>query len=223
MSHALAAGGLLKMRVWTTFPTEVQSAVNTNWYVVSSVGALPATDQDAATALDALVAAEYKAILTSLATYNGVQAQICSPIGPYTALFVAADVISSAGPGTVVGPPMPTQISGLASYETSQAGVANRGRMYAAFPGQSADSGGGTVSGAYDTALGALAANMSAGISISTAGRTAILVRVLNHGRNKAGLFPTPAQSPITGFKVSPFWATQRRRGEFGRTNRSPI
>jgi len=155
--------------------------------------------------------------------YRGVQAQIISPVPPFQALFVEAFSITGATNGTGGAFVQATQVCGLISYQTDKARQSQRGRCYVAFPSQQLDSGGGSPDATYITRLGTLASDMIAGLSVSAGGRTATLVRVLLHGKDKNGNQIVPFITPITGSKQSELWATQKRRGNFGRTNVSPI
>lgn len=221
MSNILAVGDYLRVRIWTRLGAAGQAAVNTVNYYVSAVGGSPATDFDAATYIDAIIASLYKAVLSSAAEYRGVQAQILNGSSPYHAKYSEADVNASAGAGLVTGNLLPHQTAGLISWQTPLAGQANRGRFYVAFPGVGSDTGGGSPTSTYDTDITALAGALRNQLTVTASGRSATIYRVIMHGKNKAGSIPTP--TPITSASVSSLWATQRRRGSFGRLNTSPI
>lgn len=217
----LTVGQLCKARIWTRLPAAQQAAVNTLWYIVAAAGSPPATDLDLAQQLDGNIQALYKAMMTNAAEYRGVQVQICDPTPPNHALFVEANTNANAGAGGIAGAILPHQTCGLISFQTLNPGQAGRGRFYTAFPAAASDSGGGSPNATYITDLTTLAGLVDSGQIISVSGRTATLVRIIRHGKNKAGTFPAP--SPIATSSVSDAWATQRRRGSFGRTNKSPI
>jgi hypothetical protein len=222
MAVPLAVGYPVRCRVWTTTTgAGGQAAVNTEHYLVASVGATPATDLDVATTLDSIVENEYKVLMTGIAEYRGVQAQILNTIPPYLAFYAEQFTIANAGAGTAGTVALPGQVCGIGSYQTLQAGRAFRGRVYIPFPDVADDNGGGSPTNSYITRLNLLVSSLSVGLSVAVAGRTATLVRVLLHRKNKAGTTPTP--TPILSFETTQGWATQRRRGSFGRQNRSPI
>lgn len=221
MTTPLAPGNLVQLRVWTRMVASFQAGVNSAWYVVSTVGGSPATDTDVAATLDAQLAAPYKAALNNSADYRGCQAIIHSATPPYPATALPGFSITGAGAGTGGAVPMPKQTCGIIRFQTDRPGPSGRGRWYTAFPPQAGDSGGGTVAAAYATLLQAIATPASAGYSISVGGRTALIVRVLVHGKNKAGIYPPP--DGVTATAIDPYWATQKRRGSFGRFNFSPI
>ncbi len=222
MTTPLVVGQVVKCRIWCdTVAGGGQASVNTLGYIVSAVGGSPATDTDVAATLDALIATPLKALLTSLATYKGVQAQICNPTFPYKAIYIPGVSIAGAGVGGVAGNPMPTQICGLLSFASGKAGPQNRGRMYVPFPGVADDNGGGSAIASYVTRLDALGLQVAVGLAPSAGGRTATLARVLLHGTPKEG--PISPPDAVTGGSSHSSWATQRRRGAYGRQNRSPI
>ncbi len=222
MAQALAVGNFVKARIWCSSALgNGQASVNTLWYVVGAIGTPASTDQDVATTLDALIAAQMKGLICNISTYKGVQAQICSPVLPFRATYVAQGAIGNAGAGTAGANGLPPQTSGLISFQSALANVQNRGRFYIPFPAQLDDSGGGAPTGGYVARANALAVNVAAGLAPTTGGRTATLVRVLVHRLNKAGL-AIPA-TPVISSNASTLWATQRRRGDFGRQNVSPI
>lgn len=224
MAQGLTVGDLLSLRVWcTTASGSGQASVNTFFYKVGAASSPPATDLDVATQLDGLIHAQYKGMLSSLAQYRGCQVQILAPVPPYLATYSPAEVNGNAGAGTVTGDPMPPQTCGIISFQTGKPRQANRGRMYMPFPGQSSDSGGGSPGAVYLSELGVIAGYFDSGVAIVQAGRTATLVRVIKHGKNKDGVYPIPNTDPVTGASIGGGWATQRRRGDYGRQNKSPV
>jgi len=223
MATPLQVGMLLKLRTWCIFSAEQQASVNTFWYVCGAIGPSPASDLDCAAELDALLAPLYKPAMHSLAEYRGTQCQIYESIEPFHAAFGEQFDNSNNGPGTGAGDPLPSQTCGLISYSTNLPHQANRGRTYIPFPPAGANSAGGSPSAAYGVLLTNIAAITASGLAVSQAGRTATLVRVLFHGKNKDDIRPIPAETPISGSSVSNLWATQRKRGLFGRHNNSPI
>jgi len=225
MSAPLVVGNFVLLRVWTrTVMSGGQASVNNLWYVVAAVGSPGATDEDAAVTLDALVFAQYQGMMTQLAEYRGVQAQIYDGVTPpYRALYSPAFTNANAGFGTAGATPLPTQTCGLISFETPKPRQANRGRFYMPFPDAANESGGGSPDSIYVAQLVAMAGFVGVGLAVSRGGRTATLARVLKHGKDKLGNYPSPVFDAVTGATSQNVWATQRRRGAFGRQNKSPI
>ncbi len=221
MTRALAAGNFVQLRIWAEMPAAFQAGVNSCWYVVSSVGASAATDSDFATVMDGVLAPVYKPALNNSANYKGVQAIIHSPTPPYPALALPAFSIAGFGAGTGGAVPMPKQVTAIIGFLSDRPGPSGRGRIYVPFPPQDGDNGSGAVSGPFGLVLDAIGNELEVGRSLSVGGRSAVLVRAIVHGPDKDGVYPLP--SGVTDHRVDGFWATQKRRGSFGRQNFSPI
>jgi len=219
MATALIIGSLVQVRVWCV--DSEQASVNSIWYSVAALGATPITDQDVSDTRDTTFAPLFKALLNNLASYHGVQVVVHSQIAPFGQLLAPVFTNANAGVGTRGAIALPRQVSGLISYQTILPGPAGRGRLYIPFPADADNQGGGAPGGTYITNALALASATNTGISITVGGRTGTLVRALVHKANKAGVFLQP--TPVTGGTVSSKWATQRKRGTFGRANSSPI
>jgi len=210
MATPLAPGMILRASVWCTIQN--QASVNSFYYRVVAVGAPPATDKDFSDNFDSVVAADYKALLNAIATYKGVVAQIIWPPP------IAADVTTtaSAGAGTAPASAMALQTSGIISWYTAFAGRKQRGRTYVPFPSTSDNQATGAPSASYVTRLTALATASEALVSILSGGRTATILPVIWHR-------DTHTTDDIKVFFARGVWATQRRRGAYGRGNVSPI
>src|SRR5215831_11029109 len=153
MANPLSPGDILRVRVWTRY-TAAQAAVNTLHYKVSAVGASPGTDLDVANYLDNQFANPYKACISTICEYRGVQCQVLQQVPPYKALTTAAVANANAGFGLGgTSANAPTQCCGLISIYSGRAGQAGRGRMYIAFPTQSDIAPTGRFTSAYITLL----------------------------------------------------------------------
>lgn len=214
MSAIPEIGDVVTVRVWAS--QGPQAAVNTFHYRVSETTGLGADLEAWAEAFDAVIAPLMKPILNNNAVYNGVQAYVNQLPMP-----LPQSATTNAGAGTGGGVAMSTQTSGLSQWVTAFAGPAGRGRTYWPFPSATDDAGAGVPSTSYLTAVFNAAAAVFEFGTVTEGSSTSTGVLVLKHGRNKAGVTPTP--SPIMNFTVVPQWATQKRRGFFGRVNRSPI
>lgn len=222
MPNVIAVNQVIQIRIWTSTPDAFnQAAVNTIYYQALSVGASGATDQDIVTQIDSEIATQYKAMMTGAGVYHGVQGQLLGLVSPYSALFGMVFSNVNTGPGTVAGAILPTQVSGLISMGTPLAGRRHRGRIYIPFPGQADDSGQSTPTSGYVTKLNALRNLLFANQNISQGGRTAALLPVIMHSKREDGTKEAP--TIITSHTSSSLWATQRKRGDFGRPNKSPI
>lgn len=219
MAQPLQLNDVIAMRVWCT--SAEQAAVNTFNFAVLAISAPAATDQDAADAFSTVIAPDYKAIMSTVDNFNGVQCQIIDRGFP-TVLFVPANDTTDAGPGILAGPNLPRQACGLISWRTTKAGRKYRGRTYLPFPNGNLDTGIGAPTGGAVTAFTALANNVLNFTAIP--GFSITLGLVLRHRGFPRAVPPIPpTDDPIADYSVPAKWATQRRRGSYGRANVSPI
>lgn len=219
MSSALLVGDLLKCRIWCS--NSEQASVNTLWYQVLSVGGPPATDLDVATLLDTgFLQHALPPILNNLTTYNGVQVQIYRPIGGTYFIYAAEDSVAGAGPGTAGAIALPRQTAGLTHWGTVFAGRQYRGRTYWPFPAVASDLGDGTPTSAYVSQVDTIGTAFLAFTAVTGSG-TATVQLVMMHRKPKVG--DTPLPTIIRVATAENKWATQRRRGSYGRPNVSPI
>lgn len=219
MATNLVVGEVVQARIWCV--DSEQASVNTLWYVVAAAGGTPATDQDVADNLNVTFAPLMKGLLNNLAAYHGVQVNIHNGTAPFRQITAPVFNNSLVGNGTRGAIALPRQTCGLLSFQTPFPGQAFRGRFYIPFPADADNQGGGAPGATYITNATALAGQVGVGQSIVASTRTATLARVLLHGPGKDGVTPPP--TIISGTSVSGKWATQRRRGTFGRANSSPI
>jgi hypothetical protein len=178
--------------------------------IVALVGIIDSTALLAC--LDNSVAARYKAIMSPDARYRGTG--IKKVVGAGT---TSEEVISSNdGPGTVAGNLLPSQVTGMTTVQTGFAGRANRGRIYWPFPSEADDIAGAIPDPTYVVRADA-AASILTGSPTLVFGAMVLTWTVLLHHR-----VPN-TNTPTTGRLTRPKWATQRRRGQYGKTNVLPF
>jgi hypothetical protein len=219
MPTSLSVGEVVQVRIWAA--DAEQASVNTIWYQVAATGASAATDQDVADERSATLAPLMKALLGNVAIFRGAQVMIHANMPPHLQLTAPVFQNGQQGAGTAGAIMLPRQTSGLISFQTASPGVKNRGRFYVPFPSDNNNTTPGAPSALYITNLTNLAAQINSGLALVTAGRTATLVRIIRHFPDKNGITFPP--TPVTGGGGNIRWATQRRRGSFGRFNGSPI
>jgi hypothetical protein len=189
-----------------------QVALPSMHYKILSITGAP-TDIDVATAFDGIGGSELIPMMSLLVTYKGALAQIIAPL-PVKA---KVSFTSSTGPGTGGTTLQPQQVCGLASFTTALAGRSQRGRYYVPFPWSGAIATGGEgPSAAYITLGNNLAIALGGLNSVGAGANTATVVAVVYHSDFLSG-------DPITNRSFRAKWATQRRRGDYGRQNVSPI
>jgi len=195
-----------------------QVGLNVRHYIVDSISTTGTNTLNHF--YDALVAvgfaASYKALLTTSASYRGfiirkVQAALSIPYG----------FTDGQGPGTGGDSPLPRQCAGFLRIRSNTAGHGKSGRMYIPFPDESACQPNGKPEDAYMALLDALAAKVGTQLAYGTGGSISPII----YSRPRPDLVPPRAWSFSTIRSVTSVraFATQRRRGTFGRINADPL
>jgi hypothetical protein len=182
-----------------------------HYKVLASLGTSP-PEQDIADAFAGSSAAVYKALLSQDAEFYGVGIQKIFPLPKPVATFSA----NGRGAGTDAFSLMPTQVTGLLTWRTEFAGRAFRGRSYLPFPAKDASSGDEIPGAAYLANLFSWATAISAPLTVGGGGNTR---------RFELGIWQrhSSAWVAVHDFLVRRKWATQRRRGDYGRINTVPF
>ncbi len=223
MAYTPVQNDILEARIFTFDPTTpTQLGVNVVRFRVSLVNGTGGTLTAMAASLDGVVAPLYKALLSSTVQYRGIMLQKIWPFPRTFAEFSNGNNGTGSGAATQV----PTQVCGLIKAQTAKAGRQFRGRIYIPFLGTGSVGANGNPTAPYVTALQNLAAAVypsSYGIIAGGNGFTMIPVIFHNKGYGKP---PTNLKGTddVVSVVASPLFATQRRRGNYGRSNPgSPI
>ena len=184
-----------------------QLGLNLRHYQVTAVGGQGVTLGQIATNVGTVIGPLYQAVMGGGASYQGCLARIVG-IGP--ASPPAWDTIGT-GPGIGPGDLLGKQLAGLISWYTAFSGRGNHGRTYVPFPSEGNNDPGGVPSAAYVSGITNIA---NAWFSVRSVGAidTSTLTPVLFHRAQGSS-------TPLLGLAVRSLWATQRRRGDFGRVN----
>lgn len=199
MAQALLIDDIVKVRVICFQGT--QSAVNVRHYHVTNVAGNGATDAQAAARFDILLSTTYRLMMTSSGAYRGVGVQVVGPGTP----TVEVSNTTGAGPGQVVGEPLPPQNAGLIKFTTHVAGRAGRGFLYTPFPGEGDNTGNGICSAGYILNLDALGGILTQVVTVGTLPDTVTLTPVLYNRVTKSTIV-------VSGFKSRPYFSQQKRR-----------
>lgn len=210
MALNLAINDIVQMQYVTS--DSDQASYCTVHYKVTGVGVSIATLQDFVTSFSTLVAPKIKPMLSNTAFFAGIMGQVISPL-PLMAR-ATTDGDSGAGTGGAIG--QPRQVSGLIRFQTELAGPGFRGRNYLPFPPAAANQLYGAPTNAYIAFALVLSEALRNFITVTQGGRTATV---------QFGLFRRAGSifTPIISTSAASDWATQKRRGTFGRPNLSPI
>jgi hypothetical protein len=210
MAIELELADIIRVRIASYTPSQV--GINTAHFVVVMKAGVGATTQQVAETLDVALEARYKAVLSVGARYRGVSVQRVHPGG----VTVPSATSDNDGPGAVAGDMLATQVSGIVSSRTDLAGPRYRGRVYIPFPGETDNQATGVPSAAYVTAIEDLAEELFTPFTAGAGGNTVTLDPVVFHRDTNSG-------TAITSFIARTVWATQRRRGAYGRMNLPPF
>jgi hypothetical protein len=215
MANALL-GNVYKYRVFCY--SGDQTGLNTKYFQVSAVTGTPQSELLLAQALDSVMAPLYKPALFNGAQYIGSDIQNITSPPPYP---VQLGTNANTGIGTGGGVPMASQVSGIYTTRTGLTGRAYRGRSYVPFPPAAASTiGPPPLMGAgYIATLTAIADEMTGTTMLNVGGTFYYLAWMIRH---KGPTPPAGTLTPTTVSVVGSSWATQRRRGDYGRTNPVP-
>lgn len=210
MATNLAVNDVYVMR--NACRTATQVGINVTHWLVTLVGATPATDADFADFADNLLAPKYKNAMPATASFWGTQVSRIQPAPPTFPVSLSA----RNGPGLFAGDLLPEQVSGIGTYLTASAGRGFRGRSYVPFPGKNAvNSPADQPTAAYVAILDQIIQELATPFGVVAGPRTATLVPVIFHRK-------TSTYTLVQGHLTRPYWATQRRRGDAGRPNLNP-
>lgn len=205
---------LLQMRAWCKVGNQV--SVTTFHHLVQSIDSGAPDDEDFLLHWEAIYGGIFKGLIANGVNYVGSTAQIITPpIG----LLRKNNI--TAGPGTGGTNTNATQVSGLIQWGTNLGGRKFRGRVFMPFPSEEENGVDGKPVAGYLIGLDGLGDEYVHHTNwIMTLGH-ATIVPVIRHRKDKTGVTSAPTQ--ITTYTSVPNWATQKKRGAFGRPNISPF
>lgn len=197
--------------------TNQQRGLIRRYYQAASTTGTGPTDAEIGIRFDTAFPPLFKALMATVGIYKGVKIAKVFP-GVRQRGFINT---TSFGPGTVVGDLLPTQVRGIITLRTANAGPGYRGRSYMPFPCEADNSPLGVPIAGYVTRLTTLAAQLIlTQAAIGVAGNQTNLVPIIWH------LPKGTPNLPINRIPVAIIegvartkWATQRRSGEYGRIN----
>lgn len=196
-----------------------QTSINVLHYYQSSI--LPATPPDvaylnlAAAVIAGTVGADLRACMSQESTYDGLLMRWLAP-NPDDDLQVQNVIGAGTGDADAPGT-CPSQVCGLIRKRGPYAARRSRGRMYVPFPPAAAFDDDDLVASAYLTVLTDLAATILSEKDFTYGDEITELRPCLVGTSRLSPIIPVIATDAAGGF------ATQRRRGYFGRPNNSPL
>jgi len=220
MANTLSIDDLVRIRFWCTATD--QAAVNTLYFKVVAASGTPVTDLDAAINMDAIMGPFYVAQMPSSVAYNGCEAT--KVVKPALSSQIARGEAGAGTDGTVA---LPRQVTSLVHFLTANAGRRYRGRVYPPFPPSTAAELDGTMTAAYAVKIAQWSAQL-AGINqwqtpfLAPTGFVTV-AQVIPHFLKKGEVGPEIPPTFTVAINPDDRFATQRRRGSFGRQNVSPV
>ena len=212
MATPFVTGDLIRVTYWTQFAE--QAGLMVLHWKVTAVGGTGTNLEDAATSIMTQHAPQIVACMNSQAKLEGVIAKrLQFGLSAESGEFYSTNIPSA---GTVAGDALPRQTCGIITKRTSLSGPRRRGRIYVPFPSETHNAIGAVPDANYVTLIGALANvwenTLQLGIAPNT---TSLKLQVYSRVGGT-----TVEVSQLQERRV---WATQRRRGSYGKTNRSPF
>jgi len=199
---------MVQLTVFTAYKNQV--GLNRFFYQVS---ATPGATADAQVMADAIVPAiqlDYAACMSMHAAFHGVKLETAMAGPAYEPVYS-----SEVEDGAIVGDPLPGQCTGITTWRTELAGARHRGRTYWPFPAEEQNIVTSVPSAAYLTNVENLSLKMR---SFNITADAVEWVFVLHIWSSVDAVY-----REVTAHTVRPKWATQRRRGDFGRANVLPF
>lgn len=189
-----------------------QISINVLTYVCTAIAGTSETYANGAIRFDTLINAPYKALMCNIAAWRGVGVRRIYG----GALSVEYSTIANQGAGTAGANPQPKQVTGLLRKSTDRPKEKGRGRAYIPFPATADNSTLGNPLAGYITRLNTLGAVLQQTVVVGTAPNTASLKPILWD----RDLLQATDILAVVG---QAYWATQRRRGDYGKANVVPF
>jgi len=205
-------GGIIRAVTYCIIPG--QASTNTHKWQLTSLSSGSNFDSSAfLTFYDLAMQSVYLPLLSNDAQYYGTQMYLMNPIGPAPR---PDSTNGNQAAGTAGAGLLPAQTSGLISFYTLTLGKTGQGRSYIPFPCPGDNGADGTPAAGYVTALADLAIFLKSQQTVINGGQTATFRPCLYRGGVDVPRFIETANNPDA-------WATQRRRGAYGRLNKAPF
>lgn len=216
MANALV-GNVYKHRTFCYSGDQV--GINVRYFTIAGLTGTPQPEQALLEKIDASLAAAYKPAMYNSAQYVGTDMQNITGSPPYPA---QVKTLALEGAGTGGAATMGAQVSGIYTTRTAMTGKKFRGRSYIPFPAAalSTTTAPPDMTAGYIVLLNAIIAIVTASTIVTVAGQVYTLNWVICHNPQFAG---AKSLTLLTGADIGVGWATQKRRGDFGRTNPFPL
>lgn len=212
MAFNIVSGGVVRHIMYCTIPGQV-SVTKRDYQCLGVSGGTGISSEDVLAFLDSAFNNLLKNCMSFMATYYGSQLYYQTPVG---ARPRPSSTTANTGIGSDVGELLPTQTCGLISLYTDTLGKTGQGRMYVPFPAQDSIDASGGPNALYLVDLEDLGAELISNKVVIAGAVTGTFAPVLYI---PGGVPP----KPIIKYIRRDAFATQRKRGAFGRLNANPF
>jgi hypothetical protein len=212
MPFNIVVGGVVRHVMYSKIAGQV-SVTKRDYQCVSITGGSQIDGQSVVEMFDNYHATGMKNCMSFMATYYGSQLYYQTPVGLKPR---PVSTTLNQGIGSDAGELLPTQSCGLISLYTDTLGKTGQGRVYVPFPAQDSIDSTGSPDALYLTDLTTLATSLIAPHVVPAGAVTGTFTPVLYIPGGEP-------PKPIIRFVVRDAFATQRRRGAFGRLNANPF
>jgi len=212
VSYSIPIGGIVKHVVYCTIAGQA-STNSRKWQLTNLSTGTSFPSNAILDSLDLNFSANVIPLLSSDATYYGSQLYLLNPLAlpPRPEFTVTNQAAGTAGAGL-----LPGQTSGLVSLYSPTLGKIGQGRTYVPFPCPDDNAADGTPTAGYVARLADLGVFLKSDLVVVNGGQTATFKPCLYRGGTDTPRFFDTAVNHDA-------WATQRRRGSFGRLNKAPF
>lgn len=211
MATTLAIGDVLEVKFNCWQPNQL--GINALHYIVTGPVTGTPTLEAISDQLSSNAANLYAQLISQDSFYCGLQSRRIAggaPTGVYTSILGNAA-------GQAPGEDLPQVVSGIITKRTGLPGRRNRGRVYLPFPTETDNAAAGVPSVAYRAKLSQWATLLLEPMTITTFGGSSLVLTPGVHHR--VGNTTTI----VTGWTAQPKWASQHRRGGYGKLNPRPF
>jgi len=163
-------------------------------------------------AMDLVWGLQIKPLISTSASYRGMRLSKISPAPPSAFTYNT----TSQGAGTVTGDPLPKQTAGVITWYTSKGGPAFRGRSYFPFPGEADNGPDSKPTQSYIDRMITPSLSRVQARTVVGADGSVVLTPVIYHRESRQS-------DVVTTGQTRGVWGTQRRRGDYGKTNTVPF
>lgn len=211
-NYNIPIGGVVRAVDYCTVPGQVSTNTR-KWQLVALSTGTGFSSSAFTLTYDSQLSGWMLVLLSTGAEYYGTQVYLMNPIG--AAPRPDATNVNQ-GAGTFGAGLLPTQTSGLVQLYSTTLGKIGQGRTYVPFPSPTASEANGTPTAGYLNALNDLGGFLSSNLTVVDGVQVATFRPCLYRGGADVPRF-------LESFRRPDAWATQRRRGSFGRTNSLPF